>query len=191
VKTAAWLYLFAAGTCQRPRRRTSEYGTLTSREQVEVAPPDEALAGLGVLLPHRKRLDVLVPHGRVLAGHLLEAHAQQVLVDPEDRGHDARDGEVLLDRVVVERERPLDVQAVVVAVVPEIERVLGREPARRALLGLERFERRELAVRNGLEPRLQVVQELTAPSANGAGEHKGQLTSATPLPVLTIFGSVW
>jgi hypothetical protein len=106
-----------------------------------------------------------MPYGRVLAGDLLKPHAQQVLVDPEDRGHDARDGEVLLHRVVVERERALDVQAVVVAVVPEIERVLGREPARGALLGLERLERRELAVRDRLESRLQVVQKLTARSA--------------------------
>jgi hypothetical protein len=141
--------------------------------------------------PHRKRLHVLVPHGRVRARRHPEAHTQQVLKDPEDRRRGVHDGEVLVHRVVVEPERALDVHAVVVAKAPQEERLVGREPARPVRFGFERLERRELAVRDQLEPRLQVVEQLAAPSADGAGEEGAQLTFATPEPVLTIFGSVW
>jgi hypothetical protein len=141
--------------------------------------------------PHRKRLHVLVPHGRVRARRHPEAHAPQVLIDREDRRRGAHDGEVLVHRVVVKPERVLDVQAVVGAKVPQEERLLGREPARPARFAFECLESRELAVRDQLEPHLQVVEQLAAPSADGAGEEGTQLTFATPEPVLTIFGSVW
>jgi hypothetical protein len=48
-------------------------------------------------------------------------HAEETLIDIEDSGHDSRDGEVFLDKGVVQVERLLDELAVVISVVPDVE----------------------------------------------------------------------
>jgi hypothetical protein len=62
--------------------------------------------------------------------------------------------------MVVELERALKVQAVVVPVVPDEELVLRGQARGRALLGLERAKRRDLALAERAQALLKVVQEL-------------------------------
>ena len=62
-----------------------------------------------------------------------EPHAEKALIDIENSRYDNRNGEVFLDKGVIQVERLLDELSIVVSVVPEIELAIERIPFLRML----------------------------------------------------------
>jgi hypothetical protein len=87
-----------------------------------------------------------VPRPSLLALCLLEANAEEILVNTKNGWHDLRDWEVFLDLVLVELEGLFEVHAVVIAVVPGEKTVLRLKSRRFAVFGLQVFQHLEFAV---------------------------------------------
>lgn len=130
---------------------------LTTREEVQIAPADEAGLVLGVTLPYGKLLHFRVPR---LTLDLNEFDAKQVLVNLEDGRHDDSDREVLLHEHVVQVEALLNVLAVVVPVVPDVELAVKWEAFLLVLLLFHRKKYLALLQRDGAELLLEVCEEI-------------------------------
>lgn len=96
--------------------------------------------------------------GRAL--DLLERDSKQVLVDLEDRGHNDRHREVLLDEHIIQVQSLLDVLAVVVAVVPKIELAIEGKALLLVLLLLQREEDVAFLFANWSKLGIEVIEEL-------------------------------
>ena len=148
----------------------------TTGEEVEIAVAHEASPVPGIFLPDSKHLDIFgegeyqkvamtfrarrltrVPS---LLLQLNELDAKKVLIDVKDSRYNFGHREVLLHEHVIEIECLLDVLAIIVSVVPDVEVFIERDAAL-FVFGLFHGEQRsEFLVSDGFEFRFEVSKEL-------------------------------
>lgn len=58
----------------------------------------------------------------------LESYSKKILIDRQNRRHNDRNGEILLDERVIQGEGFLNILAVIISVIPEVKFAIKRKP---------------------------------------------------------------
>lgn len=130
----------------------------TTWEEVKVAISHKARFILGISSPDGKHLYVWVPSLYIF--DLVESHTKQVLVNLQNCRNDHRYREVLFYERIIEGKGFLDIQPVVITIIPYIEFAVERLPFGLEVISFEFKESFALQSAQRAQSLLEVSQKL-------------------------------